>query len=350
MAMDFIDETHANEEVSTAKEEMEATPDDGEDVEKETPTKTSENADDTNLNDVVLAAVTPASNTASTSATKVSSKSLKKLCSESCVMAFAKIKEANELLSQQAVAAEKSQFQRINDLEKKLKSRETEISKLKTELLDTKAQHDLLKDKYLACKSKLDDTQVNCEKWVESCKGYQMLLSKQSASNVKFGIGYNHTEPACEYKPRFIETGDESLDMTQENKACFSVVLKTTENSAKSAETKTAESNNNKTIEKSVVSQTAENPFGKIPKETTEGSKISVVSKTTENFSDVFKSLWNNPSVVSQTSVVSKSSAVFPNNSALLPTPGVLQHHQHFLTWVQVSFFALFLKFPNQQC
>ena len=59
--------------------------------------------------------------------------------------------------------------------------------------IDLKAQINLLVENLSKVKQELADTKVNCETWVESCKGYQMLLNKQSASNVKFGIGYNHT-------------------------------------------------------------------------------------------------------------------------------------------------------------
>ena len=64
------------------------------------------------------------------------------------------------------------------------------------------AQFDLISEKYNSCKIELENTKVNCEKWVQSCTGFQMLLNKQSASNVKFGIGYNHTCPPADYTPK----------------------------------------------------------------------------------------------------------------------------------------------------
>ncbi|MFS7997345.1 hypothetical protein Hanom_Chr12g01140651 [Helianthus anomalus] len=45
-------------------------------------------------------------------------------------------------------------------------------------------------EKYQVCKKELKSTQITCEKWVESCKGYELMLEKQIKSNVKFGIGF----------------------------------------------------------------------------------------------------------------------------------------------------------------
>jgi hypothetical protein len=59
----------------------------------------------------------------------------------------------------------------------------------------------------------LADTKVDCEKWVESCKGFKMLLNKQSASNVKFGIRYNHIEAPTDYTPK---TADDRSAIIQE--------------------------------------------------------------------------------------------------------------------------------------
>ncbi|MFS7890442.1 hypothetical protein Hanom_Chr00s000077g01619041 [Helianthus anomalus] len=45
-------------------------------------------------------------------------------------------------------------------------------------------------EKYHACKKELESTQITCEKWVESCKGYEVMLEKQIKSNIKFGVGF----------------------------------------------------------------------------------------------------------------------------------------------------------------
>ncbi|MFS7938776.1 hypothetical protein Hanom_Chr05g00443751 [Helianthus anomalus] len=45
-------------------------------------------------------------------------------------------------------------------------------------------------EKYHSCKKELESTQITCEKWVESCKGYELMLEKHIKSNLKFGIGF----------------------------------------------------------------------------------------------------------------------------------------------------------------
>ncbi|MFS7994294.1 hypothetical protein Hanom_Chr12g01104201 [Helianthus anomalus] len=45
-------------------------------------------------------------------------------------------------------------------------------------------------EKYQSCKKELESTQIICEKWVESCKGYELMLEKQIKSNMKFGKGF----------------------------------------------------------------------------------------------------------------------------------------------------------------
>ncbi|MFS8025219.1 hypothetical protein Hanom_Chr16g01472401 [Helianthus anomalus] len=47
-----------------------------------------------------------------------------------------------------------------------------------------------MKEKYQNCKRELESTQITCERWVESCNGYEMLLEKQRKSNMKFGVGF----------------------------------------------------------------------------------------------------------------------------------------------------------------
>ncbi|MFS8000937.1 hypothetical protein Hanom_Chr13g01184431 [Helianthus anomalus] len=49
-------------------------------------------------------------------------------------------------------------------------------------------------EKYQSCRKELESTQINCEKWVEPCVGFEMLFNKQTKSNVKFGIGYKESK------------------------------------------------------------------------------------------------------------------------------------------------------------
>ncbi|MFS7946678.1 hypothetical protein Hanom_Chr06g00539141 [Helianthus anomalus] len=49
-------------------------------------------------------------------------------------------------------------------------------------------------EKYQACKKQPESTQVTCEKWVEYCKGYELMLEQQIKSNVKFGIGFRKND------------------------------------------------------------------------------------------------------------------------------------------------------------
>ncbi|MFS8025094.1 hypothetical protein Hanom_Chr16g01470901 [Helianthus anomalus] len=48
--------------------------------------------------------------------------------------------------------------------------------------------------KYQSCKPELESTQITCEKWVESCEGYELMLENQIKSNVKFGIGFRKND------------------------------------------------------------------------------------------------------------------------------------------------------------
>ncbi|MFS7978344.1 hypothetical protein Hanom_Chr10g00914411 [Helianthus anomalus] len=40
------------------------------------------------------------------------------------------------------------------------------------------------------CKKELETTQITCERWVEFCNGYEILLEKQRNNNVKFGVSF----------------------------------------------------------------------------------------------------------------------------------------------------------------
>ncbi|MFS7998655.1 hypothetical protein Hanom_Chr12g01156441 [Helianthus anomalus] len=45
-------------------------------------------------------------------------------------------------------------------------------------------------EKYQRCKKELKSTQITCDKWVETCKGYELMLEKHIKGNVKFRIGF----------------------------------------------------------------------------------------------------------------------------------------------------------------
>ncbi|MFS7960728.1 hypothetical protein Hanom_Chr08g00706461 [Helianthus anomalus] len=45
-------------------------------------------------------------------------------------------------------------------------------------------------EKYPSCKKEMESTQINCEKWIESCTSYEMLHEKQIISKVKFSVGF----------------------------------------------------------------------------------------------------------------------------------------------------------------
>ncbi|MFS7998231.1 hypothetical protein Hanom_Chr12g01151291 [Helianthus anomalus] len=52
-------------------------------------------------------------------------------------------------------------------------------------------------EKYQSCKKELESTQITCEKWIKSFKGYELMLEKQIKSNVKFGIGFRKNDQVC---------------------------------------------------------------------------------------------------------------------------------------------------------
>ena len=132
---------------------------------------------------------------------QVSSSTLEKLCSNACIEAFAKIKKANMLLQKQNQELEQLLDNKNSEVEKLIKIKDNEICALKTEKINLQALFDLQREKYYACKDELSQTQVSCEKWVESCKGFKMLLQKQVHSKARFGIGYNHTPQPEDYTP-----------------------------------------------------------------------------------------------------------------------------------------------------
>ncbi|KAD3066358.1 hypothetical protein E3N88_34238 [Mikania micrantha] len=155
----------------------------------------------------------------SSSTSQVSSESKAKLCSESCISAFASIREINVELINEKFELEKAVTKNKTEFEKALNEKESEIYKLKCLLSDEKARVEVMLVKHNDLKQTLAATQVNCEKWVESCKGFEMLLSKQSASNVKFGIGYNHTAPPTDYKPKCFDCESDGESVYQSTKS-----------------------------------------------------------------------------------------------------------------------------------
>ncbi|MFS7999127.1 hypothetical protein Hanom_Chr12g01162361 [Helianthus anomalus] len=53
-------------------------------------------------------------------------------------------------------------------------------------------------EKCQSCKKELESTLITCEKFVESCNGYELMLEKQIKSNVKFGIGFRKNDQIYE--------------------------------------------------------------------------------------------------------------------------------------------------------
>ena len=123
-------------------------------------------------------------------AAKVSPQVLEKLCSYKCIIALANIKEINENLRDKVLSDEVKFEKSIKELRNKLAEKDKEISSLKEEQSITKTQLQTMVEKYQVCKKELESTQITCERWVESCKGYEVMLEKQIKSNVKFGVWF----------------------------------------------------------------------------------------------------------------------------------------------------------------
>ncbi|KAD2113028.1 hypothetical protein E3N88_41811 [Mikania micrantha] len=138
---------------------------------------------------------------ADSSDAQLSSSTLEKLFTDACIDAFAKIKKANMLLQQQNQELEQLLANKNSEVEKLIKNKDSQISILKTEKSNLQALFDLQNEKYSTCRDELAQTKVSCKKWVESCKGFKMLLGKQVHSKAKFGIRYNHTSPPEDYAP-----------------------------------------------------------------------------------------------------------------------------------------------------
>ncbi|MFS7908899.1 putative transcription factor interactor and regulator CCHC(Zn) family [Helianthus anomalus] len=110
------------------------------------------------------------------------------------IIAFANIEEVNENLRDKILKDELQLEKTVKELKNKLYEKENEICSLKHEHNITKDQLQTMVEKYQVCKKDLESTQITCEKWVESSKGYELMLEKHVKSNVKFGIGFKKND------------------------------------------------------------------------------------------------------------------------------------------------------------
>ncbi|KAD4584957.1 hypothetical protein E3N88_22558 [Mikania micrantha] len=195
-------------------------PDDLSDFNMQLYSEAGPHGGDNPFGNLALMAIDSTDTSSPTSSTsQVSSESKAKLCSESCISAFASIREINVELINEKLDLEKAVTKNKTEFEKVLNEKESEIYKLKCQLSDEKARVEVMLVKHNDLKQTLATTQVECEKWVESCKGFEMLLNKQTASNVKFGIGYNHTAPPADYTPKNPDCESEGDSVYQSTKS-----------------------------------------------------------------------------------------------------------------------------------
>ncbi|KAD2393219.1 hypothetical protein E3N88_40196 [Mikania micrantha] len=195
-------------------------PDDLSDFNMQMYSEAGPHGGDNPFGNLALMAIDSTDTSGPTSSTShVSSESKAKLCSESCISAFASIREINVELINEKLDLEKVVTKNKTEFEKVLNEKESEIYKLKCQLSDEKARVEVMLVKHNDLKQTLAATQVECEKWVESCKGFEMLLNKQTASNVKFGIGYNHTAPPADYTPKNLDCESEGDSVYQSTKS-----------------------------------------------------------------------------------------------------------------------------------
>ena len=94
---------------------------------------------------------------------QVSQASLNKLCSPSCIEAFALIRETNVYLNSHVNDLEHKYSKNKSELEKRITEKAKEVSKLTNNAIDLKAQICLLVDNIGKVKQELADTKVNCE-------------------------------------------------------------------------------------------------------------------------------------------------------------------------------------------
>ncbi|KAD4177966.1 hypothetical protein E3N88_26557 [Mikania micrantha] len=195
-------------------------PDDLSDFNMQLYSEAGPHGGDNPFGNLALMAIDSTDTSSSTSSTsQVSSESKAKLCSESCISAFASIRETNVELINEKLDLERVMTKNKNEFEKVLNEKESEIYKLKCQLSDEKARVEVMLVKHNDLKQTLAATQVECEKWVESCKGFELLLNKQTTSNVRFGIGYNHTAPPVDYSPKNLNCESEGDSVYQSTKS-----------------------------------------------------------------------------------------------------------------------------------
>ncbi|KAD4180333.1 hypothetical protein E3N88_28924 [Mikania micrantha] len=195
-------------------------PDDLSDFNMQMYSEAGPHGGDNPFGNLALMAIDSTDTSSSTSSTsQVSSESKAKLCLESCVSAFASIREINVELINEKLDLERVMTKNKTEFEKVLNEKESEIYKLKCQLSDEKARVEVMLVKHNDLKQTLAATQVECAKWVESCKGFELLLNKQTASNVKFGIGYNHTAPPTDYTPKNLNCEYEGDSVYQSTKS-----------------------------------------------------------------------------------------------------------------------------------
>ncbi|KAJ0632047.1 putative transcription factor interactor and regulator CCHC(Zn) family [Helianthus annuus] len=151
-------------------------------------------------------------------AAKVSPQVLEKLCSDNCIIAFANIKEMNENLRDKILSDEVKYERSLKELKNKLAEKDKEISSMKEEQSITKTQLQTLVEKYQVCKKELESTQITCERWVESCKWYEVMLEKQIKSNVKFGVGYRKHDDENTAFEKSVSTTDVTTEFIPTNK------------------------------------------------------------------------------------------------------------------------------------
>ncbi|KAD0053224.1 hypothetical protein E3N88_44863 [Mikania micrantha] len=189
-------------------------PDDLSDFNMQPFSETGPHGGDNPFGNLALMAINSTENTCQSSSTsQVSSESKKKLCSESCISAFASIREINVELINEKFELEKVVAKNKTEFEKALNEKESEIYKLKCLLSDEKARVEVMLVKHNDLKQTLAATQINCEKWVESCKGFEMLLCKQSASNIKFGIEMSDSADISEEDSNVCKAAAEKVEI-----------------------------------------------------------------------------------------------------------------------------------------
>ncbi|KAD3067056.1 hypothetical protein E3N88_34936 [Mikania micrantha] len=195
-------------------------PDDLSDFNMQPYSENGPHGGDNPFGNLALMAIDSTDNSCQSSSTsQVSSESKAKLCSESCISAFVSIREINVELINEKFELEKAVAKNKTEFEKALNEKESDIYKLKCLLSDEKARVEVMLVKHNDLKQTLAATQVECARWVESCKGFELLLNKQTASNVKFGIGYNHTAPPTDYTPKNLNCESEGDSVYQSTKS-----------------------------------------------------------------------------------------------------------------------------------